>query len=347
MYTIKVDYIVVGQGLVGTWLSYELIKKNKSVMVMNHSIENTSSKKAAGLYSPITGRRMVKTWRADDFFPSLENEYHQLELLLKERFLHSRPIYKPFRSISDQNDWQGKQTDKAYSRYIEYLTSNSLRINNILDFYGGVIIKNSGYVDLPVLLASYKKYLINKGIYIEELFDISEMQHSNDGITYKQWEAKKILFCEGPFPSKLWEKLPFKPVRGEIIDISCELDTNYIINRGVFIVPKNGFFTVGSTYDHQVLTFQPQYSGISDIKERLGKIFAETYHIIDERAGVRPATYDRRPYIGFHKNFKAIGIFNGFGSKGVSLSPYFAKHFANVLEKKEELEKEVNVERIF
>lgn len=314
---------------------------------MNHSIKDTSSKKAAGLYSPITGRKMVKTWRADDFFQSLENEYQELELLLKERFLYPKPIYRPFKSVADQNDWQGRQTEKGYSRYIDDIISDSLEINNILDFYGGVIIKNTGYVNLPVLLSAYKKYLIDKEIYLEELFDISEMQQNGNEITYKQWKAKKVLFCEGPFPTKLWEKLPFRPVRGETIDISCELDTNYIINSGVFIVPKNGFFTVGSTFDHQVLTFRPQHLGISNIKDRLSKIFAGDYCIVNEQAGVRPATHDRRPYIGFHENFQTIGIFNGFGSKGVSLSPYFARHFANVLENGDELEKEVNVERVY
>lgn len=343
----KVDYIIVGQGLAGTWLSHELIKRDKSIVVINHDTEATSSKKAAGLYNPITGRQMVKTWRADDFFPKLETEYRELEKIIEAKFLYPIPIYRPFRTVSDQNDWQGKQSEAQYKNYLKEVKTASLGLENIIDPNGGIIIDNCGFVDLPTLLNAYKNYLIHKGIYHEEMFEIAEMSESEEEVVYKNWSAKKVLFCEGPSISSLWEELPFRPVRGEIIDIECDLASDYVINQGVFMIPKNGYFTVGSTYDHKNLTFQPQESGIQNIQERLGKIFAGKYRILDKRAGVRPASHDRRPYIGFHKNFRTLSIFNGFGTKGVSLTPYFAKHFVDVLEGKTDLEKEANVERVY
>ena len=80
---------------------------------------------------------------------------------------------------------------------------------------------------------------------------------------------------------------------------------------------------------------------------RVRTIFSGEIRLIDQRAGVRPATPDRKPYLGIHKEFETLGIFNGFGTKGVSLSPYFAKHFVDVLEGKTEIEKEVNVQRAY
>ena len=347
MQKLKVDYIIIGQGIAGTWLSHELIKRNKSVLVINKSSENTSSRKAAGLYNPITGRKMVNTWRADDFFGSLENDYRQLESLLNARFLHPKPIYRPFRSAEDQNDWQGKNVEESSNKYVSELTTWSLAIKDINDPFGGILLNTSGYVDLPRLLDAYKKFLIDKGIYREEVFDSSEMKETSDGVQYKNYSAQKILLCEGSSDSVLCGDLPFKPVRGEIIDITCDLDTDKIINQGVWMIPKDGYFSVGSTYDHKVLTYEPQQDGVTNIKDRLSKIFSGEYRVIDKRAGVRPATYDRKPFIGFHKNFRTVGIFNGFGTKGVSLSPYFAKHYADVLEQKDELEKEVSVERTY
>ena len=124
------------------------------------------------------------------------------------------------------------------------------------------------------------------------------------------------------------------------------LKTDLIINQGVFIIPKNDFFTVGSTYDHNLLSYEPQESGIQNLTSRLKKIYQGSFQIVEKRAGIRPATHDRKPYIGFHKNFGTIGIFNGFGTKGVSLSPYFAKHFVSVLENKIALDKEIDVQRV-
>ena len=136
-------------------------------------------------------------------------------------------------------------------------------------------------------------------------------------------------------------------MRGEVIDIECEIDSEYIINQGVFMIPKDGYWTVGSTYDHNVLSYEPQEAGIENLKNRLNKIYSGNYRIREKRAGVRPATHDRKPYIGFHKKNGTIAIFNGFGTKGVSLTPYFAKHFADVLEKNIKLDEEVDVQRVY
>lgn len=343
----KVDYIIVGQGIAGTWLSHELISRGHEIVVFDHETANTSSKKAAGLYNPITGRKMVKTWRADDFFPNLEAEYEKLEKVLGSKFLYPKPIYRPFRNIEDLNDWQGKQEDPSLGTYLKFLANKSLAIKDVNDPLGGLVLSKSGYVDLPSLISAYRKLLTSKGLYIGELFKSENLIFQNGKVEYENWIAKKVVFCEGVVGSGLWGNLPFRPVRGEIIDIICDLDSEYIINQGVFMIPKKDHFTVGSTYDHSLLTYEPQQKGIENILARLEKIYKGAIKVKEARAGVRPATHDRKPYIGFHKEFQTLGIFNGFGTKGVSLSPYFAKHFVDVLEGRLEIDEEVNVQRTY
>lgn len=343
----KIDYIIVGQGLAGTWLSHELLRRGHSVVVVNHQSDNISSRKAAGLYNPITGRKMVKTWRADDLFDHLEADYKALQTLTSGLFLHPKSIYRPFASAEDANDWSGRQADGQYADYIKKVNLSTRKIENIKDPFGGILLQRCGYVDLPTMLDAFKKYLSDKGLYVEELFDYSGMEFEEHTVSYKKWKASKIIFCEGPITGNpFWKDLPFRPVRGETIDIACDLQTEFIINHGVFMIPKDDFFTVGSTYDHKNLTYEPQKEGIENLKQRLEKIFSGSYRIVKERAGIRPATHDRKPYIGFSRNYGTIGIFNGFGTKGVSLSPYFAKHFADVLEGKSALDKEIDVQRV-
>ena len=69
----KVDYIIVGQGLAGSLIAYELLKRNRKILVYDLPEENQSSSVAAGLFNPVTGRRFVKTWKADVLFPFLHN----------------------------------------------------------------------------------------------------------------------------------------------------------------------------------------------------------------------------------------------------------------------------------
>ncbi|MEP0986353.1 FAD-dependent oxidoreductase [Ekhidna sp.] len=342
----KADYLIIGQGIAGTWLAYEMLKKELSVIIYDEDKEETSSKRAAGIYNPITGRKMVKTWRADDLFLDLENSYQSIEESFGHSFLHQTPVYRPFKTIEDQNDWDGRIADNHFESYLKDIPKKHIGIEQINDPFGGIILKNSGYVDIPQMLKSAKQYLENKGVYRNKVFDYSRMNLKEDTVQYEGEEFKKIIFCNGLGDNPYW-KLPFRPVRGEIMDIQCDLKSEFIINQGVFMIPKKDRITVGSTYDHNNLTFEPQEAGIKSLSERLRKLYFGNFKIIEKRAGVRPATHDRKPYIGLHPVNKTLGIFNGFGTKGVSLAPYFAKHFVDVLIGKCEIDEEVNVQRVF
>ncbi len=344
----KVDFVIVGQGIAGTWLAYELMKREKKILVINNETENTSSKKAAGLYNPITGKKMTKTWLADQVFAELESSYKQLEILLRAKFLYPKPIYRPFTTISEKNDWTTKVEDPRYLDFIEELKSETLGIGSIQDNLGGIVLKKTGYVDLSVLISSFRDYLIDKGQYLSEMFDYKALEFVSEKTSYKDIEADKVIFCEGPsLANPFFSNLPFKLVRGEVMDVECDLSHNYIFNRGVFMIPKNGYHTVGSTYDHNNLSFEPQSEGITKLKERLSKLFAGSYRIKQMRAGIRPATFDRKPFIGLHPKRETLGIFNGFGTKGVSLTPFFASNFVDFLEGKTMIETEADVQRVY
>ena len=91
------------------------------------------------------------------------------------------------------------------------------------------------------------------------------------------------------------------------------------------------FFRLGATYDWRDLTNAPTAEAIEMLQKKLSNIFSDSYEIINHQAGIRPTTHDRRPVIGLHPNYPQIGIFNGLGSKGTMLGPYFAKQFCEFL----------------
>ena len=73
------EYIIVGQGICGTFLSYYLHKAGKKIVVYDEAKPFTSSKVASGIINPVTGRRIVRTWMIEDVMPFAVNIYQQLE----------------------------------------------------------------------------------------------------------------------------------------------------------------------------------------------------------------------------------------------------------------------------
>lgn len=344
----KVDFLIVGQGIAGSILAHELLREKQEVVVIDEETDFTSSNRAAGLYNPITGRKMVKTWLADKLFPGLEDYYHEMENVYGGKFLYPKTIYRPFYSVEELNDWQAKAGIDEYRMYIKEIISSSLKIAGVNDNHGGLMLNYSGYVDVPELITCLRQYLIKNNRFTSDVFDYEELEVKGSRIHYRDWEADHIIFCEGPQvrENPFWKNLPFRPVKGEIIDIKAPLPTDLIINRGVFMLPKNGVFRIGSTYDHDQLDFIPTEKGIKMLINRLSKTYSGPYEIVDHTAGVRPATYDRRPFIGKHPHYQEVGIFNGFGTKGVSLVPYFGRQFVNCFLHGGSIDQEVSVDRV-
>jgi len=343
----KVNHLIVGQGIAGSVLAVELLKTGDTVCVYNLSAQNTSSMVAAGLYNPITGRKMVKTWIADEIFPLISPFYNELEKTLNGKFHYELPIYRPFVNIEEQNDWNGSPEDDDYKDFIGKCYLKSRGIENIVDPYGGLELKMSGYVDIPKLLHSSREFIKSKGLYVDKLFDINKLVVQNDSIRYEGIHAENIIFCEGSRAEEnpLFDFLKFRPVKGEIMDIQTEDFPSMIVNRGVFMLPRNGYIRVGATYENKDLTLENTDKGINVLKDKLIKIFSGSYRIIRKDVGIRPATFDRRPYIGHLAKNEHINIFNGFGTKGVSLVPFFTKLFVQKLRKGDNLPEAVRLDR--
>src|SRR5690242_7083618 len=72
---IKAEFLVVGQGISGTFVSWYLEKSKRSFVVIDHLEHNSSSRVAAGIINPVTGRRIVKTWMIDTLLPFALDAY--------------------------------------------------------------------------------------------------------------------------------------------------------------------------------------------------------------------------------------------------------------------------------
>ena len=93
------DTVIVGQGLAGTALAWQLLWRGRSVAVIDDPAPNSASRIAAGLLTPITGQRLVPSWRFGEFWPQALQFYRRVEQETGQQFFHQIPMVRLYRSV--------------------------------------------------------------------------------------------------------------------------------------------------------------------------------------------------------------------------------------------------------
>jgi glycine/D-amino acid oxidase-like deaminating enzyme len=343
--TTPYDYIIVGQGLAGSCLTLQLLKQDKRILVIDRYDEHAATQVAAGLFNPITGRIMTKTWKADLLFPYLHRFYTDAERITGHQFFYPMPLYRPFISVEEQNEWMGKSANVGLDEYIDTVHIVPVEHELVKNKYGGLRLKQCGYLDTVKFTQVIRNYIVQQATLLEELFDESVLTFTPSGVEYAGFRAAKIIFCQGVqcLSGKLFSWLPIRPLKGETLTLQTDHIISTIYNRGVYVVP--GIWKVGATYQANDLTPSSTDRARLELTEKLDELISFPYKITAQSWGIRPTTPDRKPILGPHPNHPEAIIFNGLGTKGVSLAPYFSGVLAAWLENEGSINKEVDIER--
>jgi glycine oxidase len=343
----KTDFLIVGLGLAGGVVSEILSNRNKSVYVIDDFNPDSSSLVAAGLVNPVTGRRVVKSWMADELLPFAKKFYRSIEEKSDRFFFHEMDVLEIVHSVKEVNDWTSRMAEPELSSYLNPVVPD-IYADKISGYKKIFRITSSGWMNIPAFIEIRRNELARKNLILNQKFEYSDLIISNDSIQYKDISASAIIFCEGVKTTQnpLWQHLPFLPAKGEILTIHCELPEDFILMSGMFIIPVgDSKFRVGATYEWNYTDENISEKGKSKLISQLDEFLKVPYEIVDHRAGIRPTVKDRRPIIGKHPLHDNVFIFNGLGTKGVQLAPFFANHFIDHLLNHTTLIAEVNAER--
>ncbi len=325
----QTDILIIGQGLAGTMLSYHLRKMDISHIVVDVPKEGAASRAAAGLINPIVVKRMVRTWRADEFHPYAHNVYTALQDELGVKFYYPMPLLKIFGS-EDQVFWNTQYNKENLSDYISLKPEEELP-TAIKQTYGFGQIKHCARIDMATMLDAYRQSLLNDEQLIESEFNENDLIIGSESIQWKDIEAKKIIFCRGSFDaqSRFFKHLKWNNTKGELLHAKIDdLDLKSIVSKGVFVMPVgNGEFKIGATYSHRWDGLEPTHEKQVDLLNKWYKISDSELIIKKQLTGIRPTFNDRRPVAKFLENQPVIGIFNGLGSRGGLMAPKIAKEF--------------------
>lgn len=345
-----IDFLISGQGLAGSLLAWHLLQEGKKVLVVDEDLEYTSTKVASGMMHPITGRRIVLSWRADEFVPFARKTFKAIENTTGIQFFFDMPVFEIYHDHGNRNDWIARSAQGKFKDYLgEECRAEDVH-ENVNAPFGGQWLINSGWLDAGTFVAAMKNYLIANDSFLSGRIEKQDLERSANGFSFRGLKATKFVSCTGyqAIFDDDWKYLPFNPAKGEEIAFVTEgkLPSDYIIHDSIKIIPIGGNnYRCGATYAWKDYTPTPTPEGLIKLKEDISSLikvpFKETLH----RAGIRPATFDRRPFLGEHPEKENLYIFNGLGSKGVMMGPLLSYEMMRYLVYGERINSEYDIER--
>ena len=345
------DVVVIGQGLSGTALAWHLQWLGQRVLILDRDETWTSSKVAAGLVTPITGKKLIRSWRFAELWPVALEFYRRIETLVDQPFFQ---VTRMLRLFVDQAEGELFQLRRERDQYrgIEIANLPSSPPASINVEGGGFEMSPCGRLDVAAYLGSSRRYFERIGAWRRMDLDVSrETELTPDGVRIPSLNvtAKRLAFCQGAAASsnEWFRDVVFKPAKGEVLCVRIPgIDESRIVHRGVWLVPQGDErFRVGSTYDWDHLDAIPTPAGREEILTKLSEFLSKPVEVTDHLAGVRPIHRNQFPILGCHPNHPQLCFLNGLGSKGTLHAPYFARQLALHLVEGQPIEAVVDLNR--
>lgn len=343
------DYLIVGQGLAGSILALELLRAGKTLKIIDEDHLGASSAIAAGIINPITGRRFVKSWMIDELIPFAQTYYTQLENEFGQRFFHPRTMLRFLVGNRDVNEWYSRSARPDFEPYMQDFSELAEWESRLHLPFGIGEIVSAAQINMPLLIKTLKQYFREKDCLLSQKMEIETLEVLPNGISYAGLHAHKIVFCEGHRArfNPYFSFLPFEPAKGEVLTIHVpDLKSEKLIKNKLIIAPLGqDLYWSGTNSEWNPPHDQPTAEFRNQFPKELAKTLAVPFTVQAHRAAIRPSVKDRRPILGHHPRHPQITIFNGFGTKGASLIPFWAKHFIQHLLHSHPLHSEVNLTR--
>ncbi len=327
----KVDVLIIGQGISGSFLAWNLLKLGVSVVVIDRPDPMAASRVASGVINPVTGRTVVATWLIDELLPFCQAEYSQLGDGWGREVIRELPV-TAFAHTEQMQQAYEKRIAESYP-YVHPLGQHGL--DAFFNFTGACYTISPAFlVDIHATLQITGKTIREKGQLREESFNLDELVVSENKVGYKDCEADRVVFCNGTatFDYPFWKNIPYTSNKGEALLVSIPgLSANQLYKFGhLTLVPwQEGTWWVGSSFERDFKDVFPSESFRRSTENWLGMHLKLPFQVLDRLAGIRPSSIERRPFVGWHPAQENVGILNGMGTKGCSLAPWFAAQLSN------------------
>ena len=305
-------WTIVGQGLAGTCLAWALWRRGVEFTLVDRGAGG-SSRVAAGMINPVTGKNFEPSWRIAGFLPEALEFYADVEERIGRKLWHPFPV---LRLAGSDKEWRKIVSKLAASEVAPWVAGE---VAAPAGWAGAVEVCGGGRLDTRAFLDGSRGFFQGLGCYRE------------GGVSFAE-NGRDVIWCEGAAGLLAGRYGPHRCAKGEILTLRASGwdETHIRIGAGGWLVPQGGgVFKAGSTYEWDELDELPTAKGRTRVEEIASRLGGEAFEVIGHEAGVRPILRRSQPLIG------PLGeggwMFNALGSKGSLYAPGMAGRLARWL----------------
>ena len=337
----KPDVIILGQGLAGSALAWHLHWAGQRILLIDRGESATASRIAAGLITPITGRRMTMAGEFDLLLNEAESFYRQVETATGQQLLDKQPSVRFFindeeRTLFLTERWPQRHGDVRLIR-------NAIGENLGFEMLNAARLKVTQFLD-----ATRDYFTERQELVTADVDALTDMEISGEGVRIAglNVSAARLAFCQGHQAQQnpWFPGVPDGASKGEILTVRLRGRTDQrVTHRGLWLAPVHGLqgenpaaeptdiFIVGATYDREDLSDTITAAARSELLSGLAGIVSEPVEVLHQVAAVRAGMQRRRPVVAVHPQHPQLAILNGLGSRGALLAPHCAKELTTLL----------------
>lgn len=320
------DCLIVGQGLAGTCISWQLYWKQIPFIVADPGHESAATRVAAGLINPLSGPRLHCHEQTQQWFQSATQLYQQIEQQLKLTLLTPVLLHRLLATERTQKAWATKQHNPLIRPWIAAPVHNPFAHN-----HSPAITTKAAILDAPLLISSSRKYFLSLGVLKEAKVDPNTIAPAGEHCW--QWQGhlfRSIIWCQG------WEALhnpllkcaELTPVKGDILHLQPIAEfPDHVHHWGHWAIPRPNGLLLGATYTPGQTNLAPDPHARRLL---LDSFYSATHlpaQVTAHLSGIRPVTRNHQPLCRWTDSPNRWGLFNGFGSHGSLRIPHASREF--------------------